>query len=112
MPVEGAEQEQLWQDFHHVVNMSSRELEEWLRTRDAGERTEELPDEAGTPTGRRVLGILGKRRADVTDQDLHTMRKVVETVRRSRGTQHEPRAGSTQWRHRLMTVGHDPLKEK
>ncbi len=30
----------LWQDFHTVVNMTSRELEDWLRVRSA--------DEAGT----------------------------------------------------------------
>jgi hypothetical protein len=29
----------LWEEFHRVVNMSSRELLEWLRTRSADEQT-------------------------------------------------------------------------
>jgi len=61
--------DEMWDEFHRVVNMTSRELSEWLRTRDAGEDGEELPDRAGTPTGQRVLAILGKRRADLTTHD-------------------------------------------
>ena len=51
--------EALWTEFHSVVNMTSRELSEWLRTRSADEQDEPLPDQAGTPTGRAVLNILG-----------------------------------------------------
>lgn len=28
--------DELWDEFHRVVNMTSRELEDWRRTRDAG----------------------------------------------------------------------------
>ncbi|UQX10291.1 DUF3140 domain-containing protein [Candidatus Mycobacterium methanotrophicum] len=51
----------LWEEFHRVVNMPSRELREWLQTHSAGESTEALPDQAGAQTGRRVLQILQKR---------------------------------------------------
>jgi hypothetical protein len=36
--------------------------------------------------------------------------KVVDTVRAARGADPEPDAGDPRWRHRLMSVGHDPLK--
>lgn len=101
----------LWEEFHRVVNMSSRELSEWLRTRSASEGTEELPDRAGTETGRRVLAILQKRRVDLDDEDEHTMRKVVDRIHAQRNDELEPKAGQENWRHRLMTIGHDPLKE-
>jgi hypothetical protein len=101
----------LWDEFHRVVNMSSRELFEWLRTRSADESTEELPDKSGTETGRRVLEILQKRRVDLTDDDERIMRKVVDRVHAERGEDLEPTAGQENWRHRLMTIGHDPLKE-
>jgi hypothetical protein len=100
----------LWQDFHTVVNMTSRELEDWLRVRSADEDAEALPDEAGTPTGRHVVHILGKRRTDLTEDDVRVMRTVVERVRSHRRDDLEPTAGDTAWRHRLMTLGHDPLK--
>jgi hypothetical protein len=101
----------LWEEFHRVVNMSSRELMEWLRTLSAGEGTEALPDQAGTETGRRVLQILQKRRVDLDGDDEKTMRKVVARVHAERGEYLEPKAGQENWRHRLMTIGHDPLKE-
>jgi hypothetical protein len=100
----------LWEEFHRVVNMTSRELAEWLRTRSAGETGETLPDEAGTKTGRGVLDVLQKRRVDLTDEDERVMRKVVDTVHAERGVDMEPTAGQENWRHRLMTLGHDPLK--
>lgn len=100
----------LWDEFHRVVNMSSRQLSEWLRTRSADEDTEALPDHSGTPTGRHVLDILQKRRGDVTADDERVMRKVVDRVHAERRDDLEPTAGQENWRHRLMSLGHDPLR--
>ncbi|MGV9559635.1 DUF3140 domain-containing protein [Streptomyces sp. NPDC003401] len=100
----------LWEDFHRVVNMTSQELAAWLRVRDADEDTEALPEEAGPPTGRHVLAILQKRRTDLTEDDLHVMREVVETVDDETDAADEPAAEDTALRHRLMTIGHDPLR--
>lgn len=102
--------DELWNEFHRVVNMTSRELEDWDRTRSAGEDVEELPDQAGTPTGQHVLHVLGKRRTDLNDEDLRVMRKVVDRVHAERRDDLEPTAGQSGWRHRLMSIGHDPLK--
>ena len=102
--------DELWDDFHRVVNMTSRELRDWLRVEGAHEETEELPDQAGPPLGHRVLDILGKRRSDVTGDDVDVMEKVVERVTSQRRQDLEPTAGQDAWRHKLMDVGHDPLK--
>ncbi|CAL9364893.1 DUF3140 domain-containing protein [Streptomyces sp. NPDC090994] len=100
----------LWEDFHRVVNMTSAELSAWLRVSDAGEATEPLPDQAGSPTGQHVLAILQKRRTDLTEDDLGVMRAVVDTVTEQTDVENEPAAEDTERRHRLMTLGHDPLK--
>lgn len=100
----------LWDEFHRVVNMTSEELEDWLRTRSAEEDGESVPDQAGTPTGQEVLRILRRRRTDLTTEDVKVMRKVVERVREQRRADLEPTAGEAHWRHRLMSIGHDPLK--
>jgi glutamyl-tRNA reductase len=102
--------DELWDEFHRVVNMMSRELMDWLRTRSAVEDAEELPDQACTKTGRRVLGILQKRRVDLTADDEDVMRRVVDRIHAERRNDLEPTAGQENWRHRLMTIGHDPLK--
>jgi hypothetical protein len=102
--------DQLWEDFHRVVNMTSNELQDWLAVQGAGEETEEMPDRAGPHLGHRVLEILGKRKADVTRDDVDVMGRVVDRVMAERREDLEPTAGEAAWRRRLMNVGHDPLK--
>ncbi|MBA2945672.1 DUF3140 domain-containing protein [Streptomyces himalayensis] len=100
----------LWDEFHRVVNMTSQELSAWLRVSEADDDTEPLPDQAGDPLGQHVLAILQKRRTDLTDADIEAMYKVVDTVTAHSDTENEPEAGDEHRRHRLMTLGHDPLK--
>lgn len=100
----------LWDDFHRAVNMTSQELAAWLRVSDADENTEPLPDQAGSPIGQHVLAILQKRRTDLTDNDIRVMYEVVDTVTAQADLESEPEAEDTDRRHRLMTIGHDPLK--
>ncbi|MGH3771095.1 MAG: DUF3140 domain-containing protein [Pseudonocardiaceae bacterium] len=99
---------ELWHEFHRVVNMSSRELADWLRTHSAGPDAESLPVQRGTPTGQQVLRILSKRRVDLTADDFQVMRGVIRRVHAERGGY--GKAARTGWRHRLMSLGHDPLK--
>ncbi|KWT63214.1 hypothetical protein ADL21_03890 [Streptomyces albus subsp. albus] len=102
--------DELWNEFHRAVNMTSRELQEWLSVESAGENSEEVPDRAGRPLGRQVLEILGKRRTDLTDTDAEAMRRVVEIIATQRPAGTDVTAGGTDWRHGLMDIGHDPLK--
>ncbi|MFC8727594.1 DUF3140 domain-containing protein [Streptomyces bacillaris] len=102
--------EEAWNEFHSVVNMTSRELQDWLRTRAADEDAEQPPPHAGNKTGRRVLAILAKRPGDLTEADAKVMREVVDTVRAQRKPELEPEAGDGPWRYALMDIGHDPLK--
>ncbi len=100
----------LWEEFHRAVNMTSRELREWLATASAGEGSDTLPEHAGDDRSRAVLELLSKRRTDLDDDDVALMRSVVDEVQRERGSDRDPEAGDTAWRHRLMSIGHDPLK--
>ncbi len=102
--------DELWDEFHRVVNMTSRELEDWLRADSSGETSEALPDQVAPETGRHVHAILGKRRADLTDDDVVVMESVVDRIHLERRDDLESTAGDPTWRHRLMSIGHDPLK--
>ncbi|MEU5521414.1 DUF3140 domain-containing protein [Streptomyces sp. NPDC093250] len=110
MSEDALEKDALWEDFHRVVNMTSAELAAWLRAIDADETTEPLPEHAGPEIGQRVLSILQKRRTDLTEDDLRVMEHVVDTVTAEIDPENEPTAEDTDRRHRLMTLGHDPLK--
>jgi hypothetical protein len=108
--IDTLELDALWDEFHRVVNMTSLELSAWLQVHDSGGIDEELPEKAGPPTGQHVLSILHKRRTDLTDDDVRVMYEVVDTVEHERGAGQVPKAGQDTRRHRLMTIGHDPLK--
>lgn len=105
------EVEELWERFHQVVNMTSPELTAWL----GAEPDLEPPTPGGSappPLGKAVVGILSKRRADVTNDDLNTMEKVIEIVENETdGLAKEDVVNDERRRHRLMNVGHDPFRE-
>ena len=102
--------DELWDDFHRLVNMTSRELQDWLAVDAAGETTEALPDQVGDERSRAVLDVLRRRRTDLTEHDAEMMRSVVRDIAAARGDDRDPTAGDDAWRHRLMSLGHDPLK--
>lgn len=47
---------------------------------------------------------------DLTASDVDTMQQVMDQIRAERGEDLEPTAGDDAWRHRLMGIGHDPLR--
>ena len=103
----------LWQEFHTVVNMTSRELADGLHTDVTQEDGQLVEPDSVLPEhelGNQVLAILGKRRTDLTPDDVDTMAVVVEQVRTLRGEELEPEAFDDDVRHLLMSFGHDPLK--
>ncbi|GAA3740612.1 DUF3140 domain-containing protein [Salinactinospora qingdaonensis] len=100
--------EELWQEFHRLVNMTGEELREWLLTNASGpEGFVSAPDMNLPETGRHVVHIVGKRRVDLTNADLEMMRLVVEAIRSRLAHPHE---SDDEWRRAIMTLGHDPLR--
>jgi Protein of unknown function (DUF3140) len=104
---------ELWHEFHRVVNMSAPELADWLHAHPASSDIEGSTEHQERPTGRQVLDILGKRQTDITSDDLQVMRGVIRRVnamrRCDRGSIAD-RSDRSDWRNRLMSLGHDPLK--
>jgi len=99
----------LWDEFHALVNMGPDELRDWL-TSAAGEPGALPPDLAGVERSRRIAEILGKERGEITDDDVAVMRSVVDSIHELRGTDHEASRADEAVRHRLMCLGHDPLR--
>jgi Protein of unknown function (DUF3140) len=101
---------ELWHEFHRVVNMSARELADWLHAHSARPGAKGPPDHEGHPTSQQVLDILRKPRTDITPDDLQVMRGVIRRVNAVRRCDRGAVAGRSDWRDRLMALGHDPLK--
>src|SRR5215212_808909 len=104
--------EQVVEDFDDAVNMSSKELEEWLETEESKEVGQKNggSESKGHESGRKIVEILGKDRSDYTEEDLDHMRRVVSYVHRHQAQQPEKNVEDSRWRYSLMNWGHDPLK--
>jgi hypothetical protein len=103
--IEEFDADMLWEEFHQVVNMTSEELRAFLLADASGE--DAFPPEADLGVdelGRSVLHVLGKRKGDLTNDDLDTMRQVVDLVE-TLGDRTDDEARRVQ-----LSVGHDPLR--
>ena len=106
-----AEAELAWDSFHQVVNMTSEELRTWLLTESSGEDAFTADPDLGLPElGRKVVRLLGKRKVDLTGEDVEVMQEVSDFVADRQANRPPGGVRDEQWRHSLMTVGHDPLK--
>ena len=108
------EKQEIYRDFAEAVNMTPKELEDWLETDESKEVgwTHEGESEAvGHKSGRRIVEIKHTRKADLDDDDYAHMKKVVGYVHRhtKQGGPKDDKEHS-RWRYSLMNWGHDPLK--
>ena len=116
MTAETLDRDEVVRDFHQAVNMSAAELTRWLDTEESrevgwkGEDGQGAGESVGHKSGRRIVELLGTRKADLADDDLQHMRKVVGYVHRhlAQGPAHD--AEHSRWRYSLMNWGHDPTK--
>ncbi|WP_049580520.1 DUF3140 domain-containing protein [Streptomyces sp. SBT349] len=99
-------------EFRRAVNLPPRRLEQWLETdesRGAGQRRGD-GESIGHASGRRIVGLLRTRKADLSDADLAHMRKVIGYVRRHLAQRPGGDVRESRWRYSLMNWGHDPLR--
>ena len=107
--------EQIYADFKEAVNMAPAELEKFLDTdesQEVGQKKGGSRESVGHESGRRIVEINRKKKADLTEEDYARMKKVVGYVHRhlkqggpDKDVEHSP------WRYSLMNWGHDPLKD-
>jgi hypothetical protein len=103
-----------YDEFSDAVNMTASELEKWLDTdesKDVGQK-DGGGESTGHESGRRIVSILHKKKADLTDDDYDHMGRVVAYVKRH-SAQDGPKddVEHSRWRYSLMNWGNDPLKK-
>lgn len=112
MSDDDADQKKIQKEFAEAVNMTAGEIEKWLET----DESKEVGDKAdggestGHASGRRIVGILRSKKADLTDADHAHMRNVVGYVHRHLAQRPSGDVTDTAWRYSLMNWGHDPNK--
>jgi hypothetical protein len=79
-----SERDEALGEFREAVNMSPKELEDWLATdesRSVGQKRGN-GESTGHESGRRIVELLRTKKGDLTDDDAAHMRKVVGYVKR------------------------------
>jgi DNA topoisomerase VI subunit B len=102
-----------YDEFRTAVNMTAKELKKWLDTDEAkevGQRKKSNGESTGHQSGRHLVRILEKKKADLTENDYAHMRKVVGYVKRHAAQRPSGDVTETKWRYSLMNWGNDPLK--
>ena len=105
--------DEIWDDWQRAVTMTASELKQWLDTdeaRSVGDTGGE-GESTGHREGRTIVTILEKNKADITDEDVKQMHRVVGYVHRH-AAQGGPKddVEHSRWRYSLMNWGNDPLK--
>ena len=102
-------------EFAEAVNMTAGELEQWLGTEESqsvGQKSGGSGESTGHESGRRIVELLRKKKADLTEDNLAHMRKVHGYVARHLAQRPAKEDVETsRWRYSLMNWGHDPLKK-
>ena len=105
------DRQQVIRDFDEAVNMTRKELEDWLQTDESQSVGQSDGGESkGHESGRRIVEIKRKNKSEYTDDDIDHMRRVVGYVRRHQAQKPSTDVDNSNWRYSLMNWGHDPLK--
>ncbi|EHR61159.1 DUF3140 domain-containing protein [Saccharomonospora cyanea] len=105
--------DEVWDDWNDAVNMTARELEDWLDTpesRGVGDKSSG-GESTGHESGRRIVALLRAKKSELGEDDAAHMRKVVSYVHRHLAQRPDGDVSDTPWRYSLMNWGHDPLKD-
>ncbi|MFF0835840.1 MULTISPECIES: DUF3140 domain-containing protein [unclassified Streptomyces] len=107
----GSEDDDVRHAFGDAVNMTAGELEKWLETDESKSVGQSDGGESvGHESGRRIVTLLRTKKADLGEDDIAHMRKVVGYVRRHVEQRPDGDITDTRWRYSLMNWGHDPKK--
>ncbi|OZG27625.1 DNA-binding protein [Williamsia sp. 1138] len=103
---------EVWDDWRDAVNMTAKELEDFLETSESKSVGDKASggESTGHESGRRIVEIERSKKGDLTDDDAAHMRKVVGYVHRHLAQRPSGDVENSAWRYSLMNWGHDPTK--
>jgi hypothetical protein len=96
------DRQQTIDEFNDAVNMTRKELEDWLQTDESESVGQGEGESQGHESGRRIVGLLEKNKSDYNDDDLDHMKKVNSNVKRhlGQGPKNDPQ--DSKWRYSLI----------
>lgn len=107
------EKDQIYHDFTDNVNMAPAELEDWLQTDESKSVGQDSGsgESIGHKSGKHIIKIKRKKKADLTQSDYDHMKKVNSYIARHTAQKPNHDIEDSNWRYSLMNWGYDPCKE-
>lgn len=105
------DRDKIYSGFMDAVNMAPKELEDWLETdelKSVGDS--DFGESTGHASGRRIVEIKRTKKADLTDDQLRHMKKVVGYINRHCAQVPDQPENSNR-AYSLRNWGHDPMKD-
>lgn len=107
------ELEEVRKEFDGLVNMSASELKKWLDTEESksvGQKKDGAQESTGHQSGEQIIEILGKKGKNLSEEDVHQMKRVISYIKRHLAQEPKEVEGSN-WEYSLKNWGHDPEKK-
>ncbi len=95
------DRQQTIDDFDDAVNMTRKELEDWLETEESRSVGHGNGESKGHESGRSIVKLLEKNESHYTD-DVEHMKKVGSYVKRHLGQSPEKDPENSKWRYSLV----------
>ena len=111
--IDDPEKQEKIEEFEEAVNMTAKEIEDWLETEESQSVGQKDSDGKikGRESGKHIIEILNKKKSDYTDEDYSRIKKVVAYVHRHLAQKPSGDIESSDWRYSLKNWGHDPCKK-
>lgn len=107
------EHEDIYKEFSKLVNMTPAALKKWLDTEDSNEVGWDSGDgeSIGHKSGKHIIRILEKKKAELTEGDYEHMQKVNGYIKRHMAQKPAGEKEDTRWNYSLKNWGHDYTKK-
>ena len=105
--------EEIYTEFYDTVNMQPKEIEDWLETEESksvGQTKSGESESVGHKSGKKIVKIKRKKKADLTDADYKHMNKVIGYINRHVAQKPDGDISDTDWAYSLKNWGYDPTK--
>lgn len=107
------EHEDIYKEFKKLVNMTASTLDKWLQTKESKEVGWDSGDgeSIGHKSGKHIIKILEKKKAELTEADYKHMQKVNGYIKRHMAQKPAGNDEDTRWNYSLKNWGHDYTKK-
>ncbi len=111
--LEDKDKKEIYDEFKSLVNMPASSLEKWLKTDESKEVGFDSGDgeSVGHKSGEKIIDILHKKKADLSEADYKHMQKVVGYIKRHKAQKPSGDVESTPWNYSLKNWGYDYSKK-